>query len=115
MFLSLVAHAILRIGAGVILLTLSVRHLKGVPTAHVSRTMLRTTGVAELILGISLTLGFLTQVAALATALFAVVVLFMHKRFASYLPSPSFFILLIAASLSLVITGAGALAIDMPF
>lgn len=111
MFLSLIAHAILRVGIGLILLSQSVGHLK----ASKHSTLLRTCGAIELLLGVFLTIGLFTQVAALITALFAITALLMRKRLAPYLSSPAFFLLLVAASLSLVITGAGALAIDMPF
>ncbi len=114
MFLSLVAHAILRVGAGLILVAHGARHLKasrGATTAG----LLRTFGVIELLLGGFLTIGLWTQAAALLIALFAIMALVMRKRLTPYLASSSFYLLLIAASLSLVITGAGALAIDMPF
>lgn len=114
MFLSLVAHAILRIGAGLILFVHGMQHIKAARTST-SAKLLRVFGITELLIGLFLTVGLWTQAAALLAATFAIAALIMRKRIEAHLSSPSFYLLLIAASLSLVITGAGALAIDMPF
>jgi len=114
MFLSLVAHAILRVGAGLILFVHGTQHLKAA-RASASMKLLGAFAIVELLIGLLLTIGLWTQVAALAATVFAVTALSMRKRLEMHLASSSFYLLLIAASLSLVITGAGALAIDMPF
>lgn len=112
MFLSLLAHAILRIAAGGMVCILGIRHLtggRGVPRA------LLFFGLAECVVGGMVLVGFLTQVGALGLILISVSALLMRKSLGAFLPSPSFYVLLLAAALSLFITGAGAFAIDLPF
>ena len=69
----------------------------------------------ELIVGTLLFIGLFTQIAALLTSVFALKALMLRKYFSHPLmPERLFFVLLLAVSLSLCITGAGAFAIDLP-
>jgi uncharacterized membrane protein YphA (DoxX/SURF4 family) len=115
MFLSLLAHAILRVITGGVLIYMSGSHIRSMRAGGAPKTTLAVLAFLELILGGMMVIGILTQIAALATVAVAIALLIARSKLASYLPSASFFILLIAISLSLVITGAGALAVDMPF
>lgn len=128
MFLALIAHTVLRVGFGLILLTLGYRHL----TAR--RLQLREAvaacvpvlsgfapwfaiyfGLVEIVLGLMFVFGAYTQVAALVTGAYALKMLFFRKRFTYPLvPPPSFYLLSLFVACSLFITGAGAFALDIP-
>lgn len=124
MYLSLIAHALLRMTAGAILVSLGYRHWKQKESvrsalspvfpswAHAIAIKL---AVAEAMIGLALIAGFYTQIAALAAIIFSIKILMFRKRLTHPLfPSPLFYVLLIAVSLSLFITGAGAFAFDLP-
>lgn len=128
MFLALLAHAILRVFIGVILVNMGFSHMgKSRPALllAISSTVPRLRGYAplfaaklavlEVVMGVMFVFGFYTQIAAIAAVLYALKMLFF-KRTLSYplMPSPLFFVLLIGVSISLFITGAGILAFDIP-
>ena len=72
-------------------------------------------GVAEIILGIALIVGFLVQVAAIITATIALVSYIIKKRHPEMLfTEPAIYSLLFVMAISLLFTGAGLLAIDLP-
>ena len=72
-------------------------------------------GLFEIIIGTLFTLGFLTQVAALLAIFLSVKILIMYRHFIHPLiPQRLFYILLLAISFSLFITGAGIFAFDLP-
>lgn len=74
-------------------------------------------GVGELIVGALLIVGVWTQLAAIAAALYSIKMLaFRNSRFSELVLNDHFvYIFTLAISLSLLITGAGAFAIDLPF
>ena len=125
MFLSLLAHAILRIFVGAIFFYLGLRHLGR------SRSGLTVVlkehwpvlggfyvwylGLIEVVIGIMFIVGIYTQAAAIVSMLISIKMLLLRRRFAHpSIPQPIFYTLLFAASLSRLITGAGAFAIDLP-
>ncbi|HJO89562.1 MAG: DoxX family protein [Candidatus Pacebacteria bacterium] len=75
-------------------------------------------GILEIITGFFLIAGFLTQIAAIAGILIAIDALFVKwlykdlNKVAKY--SKMFYILILVASLSLLFSGAGAFAFDLP-
>ncbi|MDP6387914.1 MAG: DoxX family protein [Candidatus Pacebacteria bacterium] len=75
-------------------------------------------GILEIITGFFLIAGFLTQIAAIAGVLIAIDALFVKwlykdlNKVAKY--SKMFYILMLVASLSLIFSGAGAFAFDLP-
>lgn len=75
-------------------------------------------GVFEIITGIFLIVGFLTQIASIAGMLIALDALFVKilykdlDKVAKY--NKLFYVLLFIASLSLLFSGAGAFAFDLP-
>ena len=72
-------------------------------------------GVAEVLAGLALLVGFLTQIAALVGVLIALKLLYIRKHYPVIASgSVEFYILVIAMCLSLLLSGAGALAIDIP-
>jgi len=72
-------------------------------------------GTLELIAGIMFIFGFYTQIAAIAGMAFSpCVLMFRHPLPAQLFAERIFYVLLFAASLCLFITGAGALAFDLP-
>ena len=71
--------------------------------------------VVEITISTLMPLGAYTQIAALLAMLLAVKFIAIHKHFAHPLiPSRIFYILLLFASFSLFVTGAGAFAFDLP-
>ncbi len=124
-FLSLFAHALLRVALGSIFLLLGYRHLllHRAALIHVIRVHWPrlggvgawTFGISELILGGMFILGAYTQAAALVAILVSLKMLILRRRLIHpSIPQPLFYVLVIAISLSLFITGAGALAFDLP-
>ena len=75
-------------------------------------------GIFEIVTGVFLVAGFLTQIAAIAGVLIAIDALFakfLYKdldKIAKY--SKMFYILILIISLSLLVSGAGAFAVDLP-
>lgn len=125
MFLSLLAHLLLRLFVGGILLYLGFRHLRSERAAlravfseHWPRLATFSVwymGVLEIVLGLMFIAGAFTQIAALVTIVFALKMLLFKKRFAHpSIPQPLFWLLMLGASVSLFITGAGAIAYDLP-
>jgi uncharacterized membrane protein YphA (DoxX/SURF4 family) len=126
-YLSLVAYAALRVILGLILLNLGYRHMTKdnarltealracVPTfARLAPGFAIYFAVVELALGAAFVAGFYTQIAAMVAVVYALKLLYLRNRLADLIPSPSFFLLMIGVSISLFITGAGILAMDIP-
>ncbi len=125
MFLSLFAHLLLRIFLGGIFLYLAYRHLfrdrmSLQAIIHLSWPTLawfgvRCFGIVELLLGVLFIVGAYTQITALISIAHALKILILHRRLSHpSVPQRLFYVLLIGASLSLLITGAGAFAYDLP-
>ena len=123
-FLALLAHLLLRVITGVVLLVLGYRHFKHRATLQTVLTLpLFPFGkittlffiMTELVVGILFILGHSTQIAALVLMAMSVKMLFWRKRFAhSTIPGRLFYLLFLGIACSLFITGAGALAFDLP-
>lgn len=72
-------------------------------------------GIIQMVCGLALVIGFYTQLAALVLALFSFVAVYVEYKDPAILKrSLVFYILLLAILLSLLLTGAGAFAIDLP-
>ena len=71
-------------------------------------------GAVEFFGGIALVLGFATQLAALLIAINMVVAMAKVKFKIGFVNGYEFDLILLAAALSLTLTGAGAYAIDLP-
>ena len=71
-------------------------------------------GAVEFFGGIALVLGFATQLAALLIAINMVVAMAKVKFKIGFVNGYEFDLILLAAALSLTLTGAGAFAIDLP-
>ena len=124
-FLSLFAYFILRVCIGFVLLYLGIRHfqyrneLKNILKLSWFPYGMFSTWI--LILGEIAFAGFIivgayTQLAALLVAFMCIKMLIMRNWFAHHsIPSKLFYFLLLGASLSLTITGAGVFAFDLPF
>ena len=122
---SLVAPAILRLVVGLIFLNLGIlklrrekgRWLRSLTTLRLkpARTLVALFALIEIVGGAMLLVGFLTQIAALVLALFVlaelIVELLAPEALARTLP---FYLLLFAISLSLLFSGAGFFAFDVP-
>ncbi len=71
-------------------------------------------GVVEFFGGIALIVGFATQLAALLIAIDMLVAIWKVKAKQGFVGGYEFDLTLLVAALSLVLTGAGAYAIDLP-
>jgi len=124
LWLGIFAPFILRIALGLILFLTSFHQL--VDKRHVSEkrflnewpkygyNLLWTISVVEIILGLSLVAGMYTQTTALLTALLSTFAIISSKYRLATSRDFLFYILMLAISLSLVITGAGVFAFDVP-
>lgn len=122
---ALVAPAILRFTVALIFLNLGAlklrqengRWLRSLTTLRLkpARGLLTLFAIIEIAGGAMLLAGFLTQVAALVLALFVlaefIIELLAPEALARTLP---FYLLLFAISLSLLFSGAGFFALDLP-
>lgn len=125
MFLSLFAHALLRIFIGCIFLYLGWRHLvrdraglQATLSAHWPRMapyIVRYLGVLEIVIGGMILAGSFTQIAAVTAIVLSIKMLMLRRHFAHpSIPQPLFYILLLGTCASLFITGAGVFAFDLP-
>ena len=123
-FLAILAYTILRLTIGILFIYFGALHvtkrhdlkyalsLPWFPFGSVGVWLL--SGV-EFLVGVMFIFGFYTQIAAILSMILSLKLIVFNKRFASpYIPSRLFYILLLGASLSLFITGAGAFAFDLP-
>ena len=123
-FLSLLAYFFLRVVIGMILFYLGWKHFLYInELKHIFRlswwpwgnlTVWLLAG-GELIAATLITVGAYTQVVALLVALMSLKMFFIRNWFHHHtIPGRLFYFLLFGASLSLVITGAGFFAVDLP-
>ena len=123
-FLALLAYMLLRFFVGGILLYLGITHVRNrhnlkytlsFPWFPYGLFSVWFFALFEILSGLMFFTGFYTQYAAIIGMLLALKIIVLYKRFASPLiPGRLFYILLFGASLSLFITGGGALAFDLP-
>ena len=122
---SLVAPFILRIVVGIIFLDLGLVLFKGekerwllsLSTLRIPkpRLALKVLGIIEIAGGLMFIFGFYTQIAALALALLTFCEAYTEYKDPSVLKrSLVFYTLLLAITASLLVSGAGAFAIDLP-
>lgn len=122
--LSLLAPFILRIAIGVILLKSGYTRITGGGTRSAiditnqwKTSMLSPVwyiGALEAIAGGFLIVGFLTQIAALVGGLVAIKALVRKGGLAGTGRTKAFYVLMLVICVSLLLTGAGALAFDLP-
>ena len=75
----------------------------------------KTLAIIELLVGVFLCLGFFVQISAIITAIISLVFFIVSiKQQDLRILKPSEYALLFAISLSLILTGAGVFAIDLP-
>ncbi len=123
-FLSLFAYAILRIVIGITYLILARKHLHSfstlAPEIHWpffkdGRIILSLIIMSEFLIGGLFVIGLATQAAAIASIGLCAKLLIWHHRFpAGSIPNKLTYVLLLAISVSLLITGAGIVAFDLP-
>ena len=123
-FLSMLAHLILRVCVGLILVYLGLTHWKirqelGAVMTYswwplgILSAMLFAIG--ELIFGVMIIAGYHMQVATLFIALMSLKIILLRGLVNHpSVPSRMFYFLLFGATISLTITGAGAWAFDLP-
>jgi uncharacterized membrane protein YphA (DoxX/SURF4 family) len=123
-FLALFAYLIVRVCVGCVLLYLARKHWSNRHELQsvFSETKLRLLQVPvillialETVLGILFIIGAYTQYAALGLLALSLCICLFYKHLRhDTIPPRVFYCLLIGISLSLFITGAGALAVDLP-
>jgi len=123
-WLALFAYFILRLFVGGILVYLGMHHTKSYRELVSSTTWpllphhplpIMLLIASELLLGVALLLGAYTQLIVFGIFMLALKMLLWRNRFTHpSIPDRWFFILLLGCSLSLFITGAGAIAFDLP-
>ena len=80
-----------------------------------SQQIILIVGILELVGGLLLLLGIFTQPAALLLAIISLIYIILKIKQPAALPNKvSFYLLLLAINLSLLLTGPGALAFDWP-
>jgi uncharacterized membrane protein YphA (DoxX/SURF4 family) len=123
-FLALFAYFILRIVVSFLLLDMGIKHfmyrreLKDVlklswwPYGAFTSWVF---AVGEIVLGVLIFVGAWMQLATLIVAIMSLKMLIVRNWYDHHtIPSKSFYFLLLGASLSLTITGAGVFAFDLP-
>lgn len=123
-FLALLAYFVLRLFVGAILIYLGVRHARSIPElSKILAFKWYPYGtlaawklvVVELITGTMFVFGVSTQIAALITMVLVLKLLVLkHLRKSPHFESFTFYLLLLGCALALFVTGAGALAFDLP-
>lgn len=123
-WLALLAYFILRLGIGSVFLYLAHTHIKNwkqfpntlnLPIIKNSKVIFTLIITSELVIGTLYIIGLVTQVAALIAISLCIKLIIWHSRFPlGSIPNKLTFVLLIFISMSLFITGAGALAFDLP-
>lgn len=122
---SLLAPTLLRLTLGVFIIMLGYGKLKednkGVTNFFESlgfkpaKYYVQALAIAEIVMGVALFVGFLTQIAALVVAIITFVSLIVTIRHPETgLRKPTDYALFFVISISLVLTGAGLIAIDLP-
>ena len=122
---SLLAPFILRLVAGLVFIDLGILALKNekkrwlvslsVLKIPKPKTALRVLGAIEAIGGLMLIFGFYTQIAALVLALLTFCESYVEYKDPGILKrNLVFYVMLLAMVLSLLFSGAGAFAIDLP-
>lgn len=122
--LTLLAPFILRIAVGIIFLKSGYTRVKK-DYARITMTNTKSMwslsiipiiwfGVLEVLIGLSLVAGFLTQIGALAGILVSIFMLSGRGTPSLASQSQAFYIVVLAVCLSLMLSGAGAIAIDLP-
>jgi len=115
LFLSLFAHLILRVFVGAILLFLGFKHIYNYRNSSAQHWLSLLLASLEITAGSLFIIGAFTQYAALLTIFLSGILLIINQRLPiKTVPPRIFYILLLGAAFSLLITGAGALAIDLP-
>ncbi|MCH7529660.1 DoxX family membrane protein [Patescibacteria group bacterium] len=122
--LSLLAPFILRIVVGVILLKSGYARItsggtrSAIDIANQWRASMFSPawylGAIEIIAGVFLIVGFLTQIAALVGGLIAIKAIARKGGLAGAVRTKAFYVLMLVICVSLLLTGAGALAFDLP-
>lgn len=121
LFLGLLGPLIIRVFVGVILLGWGYRRFLRrireagamVPPVH-STSLKMALGLVEVLVGLALIVGLYTQIAAIAGGVLAILYFFLARR---GIPTPGgriAYAALLVMSLSLIVTGAGAFAFDLP-
>lgn len=124
LFLTPLAITVLRVSAGLVFLSLAWGHYSD--RARLGETSYLVVGkgtwipifsaFVELAVAVALIVGAYTQLAAIVGALIAFKQLIWRRRYPQFfsLQTPAAFLLMVIC-LALIVTGAGALAFDLPF
>lgn len=114
----MIGSTILRLTIAIIAIVLGYRTFKAakILASHTGKHKLPfAVGVVEIICGVFLLFGFLTQVFALILCLTSLSLFFTRRHYAATaIESRMFYVLLALSSLTILFYGAGIIAIDLP-
>jgi len=80
-----------------------------------SKSLVIIGGLFEVVIGLSLIAGFLTQVMALLGSLYMIKLLVFKNNYPTWIKHEKiFYVMVLVILLSLLLTGAGAPAVDLP-
>ena len=123
-FLAPLAYTLLRVILGFVFIRFGIVHIKerarlkhilAFSQLHFGLFFTWFLVFTELLIGTLFLLGFLTQIAALLAIILSVKMILLHKHFVHpCIPNKLTYTLILSISLSLFITGAGYLAVDLP-
>ena len=124
LFLAPLGTTLLRISAGLMIVYMGYHIINSreeisrarLPiVGHLAPSLWLVSGSLTCMIGVGLIVGYFTQAFAIAGALLTIKHLLGLRHYASLLPlSTSGYILLLVICLSLIVSGAGALAFDLP-
>lgn len=123
LFLSPIGTTLLRVTAGLVFLLMGWKHYKNRDALSTMQFIViggglwipMVTAFVEVAVGITLTLGIYTQAAAIVGAAIALKSVVWKGRYPAFFPlSRTASVLLLVISLSLIMSGAGAFAFDLP-
>jgi len=121
------APLLLRVAVGTLFFWMGYKHLTkerrtaeesvlhGRKWGPLSSVFIWSLGTVEILAGGALFIGLYAQVAALAGVLLSALHIKLHRCYSTFSPYPkTYYLLLAVICLSLILTGAGAFAFDLP-
>jgi uncharacterized membrane protein YphA (DoxX/SURF4 family) len=112
---SILAPTLLRFVLAFILITTGIEIIRPTKRAFLANFIPWKLGIAQIALGVFFFFGMFTQIASLIAIYIFFSLFYIENRAERILPHTSaFYLVMIVISLSLLFTGAGAFAVDLP-
>lgn len=110
----MIGATIIRLILGTVLFIFALKKIRSLRGHYSQNTFFTTHSVLVLIASVFLIVGLFTQVAALASLILSVVLIFAQRESSLGSNQTLFYILLIGVSTAVLFTGPGVLAFDLP-